>query len=122
VPRGIQGLKIRMANALNRLLGRRGHVFSDRYHLVVLRTPQQTRYCLAYVLLNARKHAHQSGMKLKRALIDPCSSGAHFKGWSEPIELAADIAPAILPGPKTWLLQEGWEIHGRISPREIPKG
>ena len=58
--RGIQALCVRLARNLNKLLGRRGTVFGDRYHLHVLSTPREahhavnrapfparTRYCRA---------------------------------------------------------------------------
>jgi hypothetical protein len=54
--RGMQGLGIRMAKALNRVLGRHGRVFSDRYFARILRTPTQTRNAVAYVLRNHEKH------------------------------------------------------------------
>jgi REP-associated tyrosine transposase len=37
--RGLQGLSIRMAKALNRVMRRHGSVFADRYDARVLRTP-----------------------------------------------------------------------------------
>jgi REP element-mobilizing transposase RayT len=40
--RGMQGLNVRMARALNRSMQRRGRVFSDRYHAVILQSPTQT--------------------------------------------------------------------------------
>ena len=55
--RGMQGLNVRMAIAINRLMGRRGKVFADRYHSVVLRTPTQTANALHYVLNNRQHHA-----------------------------------------------------------------
>lgn len=39
--RGMQGLLIRIAKGLNRLWGRRGTVFADRYHDRILRTPRE---------------------------------------------------------------------------------
>jgi REP element-mobilizing transposase RayT len=33
--RGMQGLNVRMARALNRLMNRRGRVLSDRFHAVI---------------------------------------------------------------------------------------
>ena len=74
--RGMQGLVVRMARALNRTWKRTGTVFADRYHAHVLRTPREVRNALAYVLLNARKH----GARLIEWL-DPFSSGAWFDGW-----------------------------------------
>jgi putative transposase len=41
--RGMQGLSIRMARALNRLRGRTGRAFADRYHGRILRTPRGVR-------------------------------------------------------------------------------
>src|SRR3954470_24362488 len=54
--RGMQGLEIRMAKALNRAQGRSGTVFSDRYHARILRTPAQTKNAVRYVLRNHERH------------------------------------------------------------------
>jgi hypothetical protein len=45
--RGIQGLAIRCARAINRAARRTGSVWSDRYHSHVLTTPRETRRALA---------------------------------------------------------------------------
>jgi REP element-mobilizing transposase RayT len=55
--RGMQGLNVRMALALNRLMRRRGRAFADRYHAVILQTPTQTANALHYVLHNRQHHA-----------------------------------------------------------------
>ncbi|MFL5310309.1 MAG: hypothetical protein ACJ79H_07660 [Myxococcales bacterium] len=55
--RGIQGLSIRIAKAVNRVLGPRGPVFADRYHAHALRTPTETANAIAYVLGNTHLHA-----------------------------------------------------------------
>src|SRR5215510_3746322 len=39
--RGLSGAIIRLARAVNRVLGRRGSVWSDRYHSRALRTPRE---------------------------------------------------------------------------------
>src|SRR6266849_35955 len=39
--RGMQGLSIRIAKALNRLMSRHGRVLSDHYHSRLLRTPTE---------------------------------------------------------------------------------
>src|SRR6266704_1579097 len=57
--RALQGLSIRVARGLNRMMGRKGRVFDDRYHARVLRTPTEVRHAMRYVLENARKHAAQ---------------------------------------------------------------
>ena len=54
--RGMQGLSIRIARALNRLMGRHGKVFADRYHARVLRTLAEVRNVRNYLTHNARHH------------------------------------------------------------------
>src|SRR5262245_40178805 len=46
--RGMQGLAIRIAKAVNRLLGRRGRLWADRYHSRLLETPREVRNALIY--------------------------------------------------------------------------
>ncbi len=53
---GVHGLAIRLALAVNRVLGRTGKVVGDRYHARPLTTPRQMRTSMIYVLLNFRKH------------------------------------------------------------------
>jgi REP element-mobilizing transposase RayT len=48
--RGVQGLAIRVAKAINRAIGRRGRVWTDRFHARLLRTPREVRNALVYVL------------------------------------------------------------------------
>jgi len=109
----MQGLLVRVARALNRLWGRDGSVFSDRYHARQLRTPKEVRTALAYVLQNARHHG------LRILGIDPFSSGRWFDGWSRKIRVATR-----LPGTtaRTWLLRVGWRRHGLIGLEEVPRG
>lgn len=47
VARGLQALSIRLARGLNRLAGRTGKVFADRYQVRVLRSPREARAALA---------------------------------------------------------------------------
>src|SRR6185436_345163 len=54
--RGMQGLGVRIAKRLNRLWGRKGKVFADRYHSHVMHSPREVRNAIAYTLNNARKH------------------------------------------------------------------
>src|SRR5260370_15281682 len=54
--RGMQGLNIRIAKALNSVMGRHGQVLSDHYNATILRSPSQTLNARAYLLRNARKH------------------------------------------------------------------
>jgi REP element-mobilizing transposase RayT len=78
--RAIQGLSIRIAKGLNRMMGRTGRVLGDRYHARVLRTPTEVRRAVHYVVENARKHAAQRGESYGPGYVDPYSSagaGAH---------------------------------------------
>lgn len=112
--RGVQGLAVRIARALNRLMGRAGRVFKDRYHARVLGTPRQVRNALAYVLGNARKH----GVALPSRGLDPCSSASVFDGWAGRIitsshELARVAASAVVDA-TSWLLRVGWRRGGDL--------
>lgn len=44
----MRALTIRIALGLNRLVGRKGKVFADRFHAHVLRTPREVRHAIAY--------------------------------------------------------------------------
>jgi putative transposase len=125
--RGMKGLCVRIARALNRLWNRVGSVFSDRYHARVLKTPREVRHALNYVLHNAARHGSRLGGP------DPCSSGAWFDGWRYDLGLTR-VAPASrlpralkraaptspLPRTLTWLLRVGWRRHGRLDPVPPP--
>jgi REP element-mobilizing transposase RayT len=74
--RGMQGLAIRLAKALNRLMQRRGTVFADRYHAHILRTPAEVRNALSYVLNNDRKHWDSKHPIDPYSSIDPGAIGA----------------------------------------------
>ena len=54
--RGMQGLGIRIARALNRVMGRRGRVIGDRYHAHILKTPSEVKRARSYLLTNAYQH------------------------------------------------------------------
>ncbi len=119
IARGLQGLCIRIARRLNKLWMRRGSVFADRYHDVVLRTPRQVRHALVYVLQNGRKH----GARFAR--VDPYSSGPWFRGWRHPPPrpTAGGAWQARDPtaAARTWLLTLGWRRHGRLAWSESPR-
>jgi putative transposase len=107
--RGMQGLAVRLARAVNRAVGRTGGVFAERYHARVLRTRREVRNALAYVLGNARRH----GVWLQRGALDPCSSGRWFEGWAGAKRfLGFESAPVAKA--RTWLLRLGWTKHGLL--------
>ena len=114
VARGMNGLLVRIARGLNKLWGRKGKVFPDRYHDEVISTPLQARNALRYVLQNGKKHGCTP-----RGRIDHCSSGVAFDGWAQP-----SIAPRLLDtvvSPTAWLLRTGWRRHGLIGIDEVPQ-
>ena len=111
--RGMQGLTVRMAKGLNKLWGRKGKVFSDRYFGRALKTPLEVKRTLAYVFHNGRKH----GVHLMPG-IDPYCSGRWFEGWKDqgPWDLPApgSLPPSLMPA-RTWLLRVGWQRHGLLA-------
>jgi len=54
--RGMQGLCIRIAKALNKMMSREGQVFADHFHSRLLRSPTELTRAIGYVLGNALKH------------------------------------------------------------------
>jgi REP element-mobilizing transposase RayT len=110
--RGIQGLCVRIARALNRLWNRAGNVFADRFHSRQLRTPREVRNALKYLLLNARHH----GIALVGG-IDPYSSASWFDGWtrrSPAFEAVMRHFP--LARARSWLMTTGWKKCGLLDP------
>jgi putative transposase len=79
---------------LNRFAGRRGKVFSDRFHSHVLKALRQVISAVRYVLENFRHHLRED---VAPEGADPCSSAAWFGrgGNDEPVS-----SP-----PRTWLLR-----------------
>jgi len=83
--RGMQGLSIRIAKSLNRLMRARGRVLADHYHARLLRSPTELANAIAYVLENAAHH-------YVTATDSFTSLGA----------------PEVTCEPRTWLLRVGW--------------
>ena len=112
---GMHGLAIRLALAVNRVLGRKGRVVGDRYHVRPLTSPRQTRTSMVYVLLNFRKHLRAA------AGIDPLSSGSHFGGWHRaPANTNGSPVTAL---PMTWMAAAGWQrAGGPLRVEEHPAG
>jgi REP element-mobilizing transposase RayT len=110
--RGCQGLAIRLAKAVNRVLRRAGAVWAERYHARHLTTPKAVRACLVYVLQNFRKHV--SGARG----LDVHSSARWFRGWRTPVEMPGGRSP--VAAPRTWLARVGWRRHGALGMDEAP--
>ncbi|MGE5047020.1 MAG: transposase [Deltaproteobacteria bacterium] len=94
--RGMQGLNIRIAKALNALMGKAGRVFADHYHPRLLLSPTQLVNAIAYVLGNAEHHYGEAGT-------DRYSSAACDRS-------------RVLAEPRSWLLRTGWR-RARTRPR-----
>jgi hypothetical protein len=109
--RGVQGLAIRVAKAVNRVFGRHGRVWGDRYHARALATPREVRNALVYVLQNWHKHVPNAHG------LDPHSSAAWFTGWLR-VRPRTDLSP-VRP-PRTWLANIGWRRLGLLGIGESP--
>ena len=92
--RGMQGLAIRVARAVNRAAGRRGRVFADHYFARELRTPAEARRAVRYVLDNHLLHAGRAEPQ-----VDCCAPPTHA-------------------APRTWLLKVGW-LRSRAGPLPV---
>src|SRR4051794_5159574 len=130
---GMQGFQISAAKHLNAAISkgrpgprRRGTVFPDRYHAVVIDSPRQARHALSYVINNWRKHEEDRGEVTRRWDVDWYSSGEKFPGWKESgskgfaLRRPPELEPMVVEAPRTWLLSKGWTMHGAISCREVP--
>ncbi len=131
--RGMQGFQISAAKHLNRMISkgrpgprRKGRVFSDRYYAQVIKSPQQARHALSYVLNNWRKHIEDRDPRMAGWTFDWFSSAWTFADWKELIDEPflhlppPTYEPLIVRRPATWLLSTGWKLHGLISYREVP--
>ena len=92
----MQGLGVRIAKALNRVMGRKGTVFEDHYHARILRSPTQVANALAYVLMNFVRHSPDEGQRFADRR-DPFSLA--WREWGRD--------PPVVPA-RTWLLTVGW--------------
>ena len=97
--RGTQGLGVRVAKALNRLMGRKGTVFADHYHARQLHSPTQVANAITYVLLNFAHHFPDEARRVDD-LRDRFSSAWRDRGRDPP------VVPA-----RTWLLRVGWRLR-----------
>jgi REP element-mobilizing transposase RayT len=74
--RGMKGLTVRIARALNKTHAMRGQVFPDRFHSRALKSPREVAYAMRYILGNHMKH----GLSNWNDTTDPCSSAAFTPG------------------------------------------
>ena len=57
----MNGLGVRVARGLNRVMRRRGRVLAERYHGHLLKTPAEVRNARAYLVGNAYRHFREKG-------------------------------------------------------------
>ncbi len=92
--RGMQGLAVRIARAVNRAADRTGPLFADHYFARELETPAEVRRAVRYVLDNRMLHGQLQPQT------DAC----------------ATAAPLVQP--RTWLLTVGW-LRSRAGPLPV---
>jgi len=122
---GIKAWKHRVTRRLNKLWGRNGTVWDDRYHLRLINNLRQVRNTLVYVLQNARHHNEYLPQWAKG--IDPYSSAYYFDGWRDDgfrdgIPPPAQDGGPPVAAPQTWFLTTGWRRYGLIDLNETPAG
>jgi putative transposase len=138
--RGLQRFESRVAMEINRIAGRSGKLWRERYHRRDLTSPSQVRNALVYVLMNIRKHDGGNAILIGHHLgtLDPCSSARWFTDWhpaacppriegqrarppsSGRAEDALDESPPIVPA-QTWLANKGWKPRGLLRFDEVPR-
>ena len=119
--RGVQRLTSRIARRVNKLWGRKGKLFADRFHGRVLSTPRQMRNVLRYVLLNEHKDALIEERRVLGGGFDPCSSSCWFDGWHATVARPPrpDGRDPPVTAPSSWLARTGWRRHGLLRPSEL---
>jgi putative transposase len=93
--KGMQGLNVRLAKALNAVLGRRGSFFADHYHSRLLRSPTEVANAIRYVETNAHRHYGERGLDW-------------FSSWAPGMQ-------NIVCSAMGWLLTVGWRRGRRSS-------
>jgi len=94
--RGLQGLGIRLAKAVNRLFARTGKVFRDRFHARATFGFQAIKHAVRYALQNARKH----GLAIPENRWDPFSSGRFNTRHDDRVrDVHTSRWPVVLPEP-----------------------
>ncbi len=112
--RGVRGLAIRLARAVNRALGVQGNVWGDRFHARELSSPRAVRNAIVYVLMNARKH----GFRISSG-VDAFSSAPWFDGFA--FDVARSGEASVVFAPRTWLAGVGWRRRGLVGSSEHPR-
>lgn len=125
--RGMQGFTIRTARNLNKLWGRRGTVYADRYLDRILKTPREVREALVFLFDCGRTHPAKGRLAADRA-IDLYTSAPWFDGFRDRGRgRGIEDRESPCPAGRTRLLAEGWRrdgllsIHDRARPSPSPQ-
>jgi REP-associated tyrosine transposase len=78
--RGMQGISIRIAKGLNRVMGHAGKVLADRFHARILRTPTEVKHVVRYLRNNRGIHRARWGGVGVALGNDPYSSASADHG------------------------------------------
>ena len=73
---GFRALAAHLTHLLHRVMGRGGPVLDKRTRARALRTPNEVRNVLRYVLLNRNRHVPS------HTWVDECSTAPWFEHWS----------------------------------------
>ncbi len=118
--RGMKSIGARIARAIQRIFKLSGRILSGAYHAHILGCPSEVRRALAYVLLNARKHAKQLKGTPPPAELDAASSSRWFDGFKRRW-VANRTGPMEVARPRLWVLRKGWRLAGGlIDPATVP--
>ena len=116
----MKSIGARIARAIQRIFKLSGRILSGAYHAHILGCPSEVRRTLAYVLLNARKHAKQLESTSPSAGLDPASSSRWFDGFTRRW-VAHRTGPMEVARPRLWVLRKGWRLAGGlIDPATAP--
>lgn len=130
--RGMQGFEIAAAKNINAAITKRtgkrrkGTVFPDRYHAVIIRSPRQARSNVVYVVNNWRRHGESQTITAykNKWRVDPFSSAPSFDGFRDldvtTLEWPETYQPLPVWKPRTWLLSTGWKKYGLLKTTEVP--
>ena len=120
--RCVGGLAARIAKGLNKLWGRKGQVWKERFHSQALTCPSMVRNTMVYVFRNAKNHGIVEGEKL-----DPLSTAPQFleaRGewrrprWSPFMDILNLVEQAVC-APLSWFLRIGWHRAGPITGLDV---
>lgn len=109
---GMRAVLIRFALTLNRLMGKRGPRFVDRYHESILGSATAVRRCLRYVLENHARHMAAIGKV--GPPIDRFSSAPWFDGYQPDVAVPRARGHPPVSAPQSWLLAHGWRWLGLL--------